>query len=254
MPILCYHAVDEAWRSPLALAPAVFDQHCAWLRAHRRVVSLADAANTMTDASRLPRGTAVLTFDDGFQGLYTDALPILLKHRLPATIFVVADTLTSTQRPVDWIDDPPTEPLKTLSRAQVLEMMSAGITVGSHSNTHRDLTALSEDECERDLRASREVLEDQLGVPIRWLAYPRGRHDERVRRAAARVGFTHGFALPEAPEPMSALAIPRVGIWSHDGLSALRVKTTNWYLALRSSRAYPLARAVRQLGRRRVAA
>ena len=67
-------------------------------------------------------------------------------------------------------------------------------------------------------------------------------------------GFTHGFALPEAPEPMSALAIPRVGIWSHDGLSALRVKTTNWYLALRSSRAYPLARAVRQLGRRRVAA
>ena len=128
-------------------------------------------------------------------------------------------------------------------------MREAGITFGSHSLAHHDLTLLGEDECERDLRESRELLEDLLGHPVRWLAYPRGRHNERVRRAASRAGFTHAFTLPTGPEPRGAHALPRVGIWPKDGINALRAKTSDWYLGVRTSRMFPLAAAVRHLGR-----
>jgi len=254
MPVLCYHAVDPAWRSPLAIPPDLFARQCAWISRHRRVVSLGQVVDGMHGAARLPHGVTALTFDDGFATLYTHALPILREHGLAATVFLVAATLGPARRAVDWVDDPPRQPLETLSRSQVLEMRAAGVTFGSHSFAHHDLTALSDDECERDLRASRDLLEDLLGDPVPWLAYPRGRHNERVRRAASRAGFTHAFTLPERPEPAGLHAVPRVGIWPKDGINALRAKTSDWYLAVRTSRAYPLARAVRQIGRSTVPA
>lgn len=249
MPVLCYHAVDPAWRSPLAIPPDAFARQCAWIGRHRRVVSLAAVVNAMNGSARVPHGVTALTFDDGFATLYTHALPILRAHGLTATVFLVASTLGSGRRTADWVDDPPQQPLQTLSRSQVLEMRAAGITFGSHSFAHHDLTSLSEDDCQRDLRASRELLEDLLGEPIRWLAYPRGRHNEGVRRAASRAGFSHAFTLPDGPEPAGPHALPRVGIWPKDGIRALRAKTSNWYVGLRTSRAYPFARAVQRLAR-----
>jgi peptidoglycan/xylan/chitin deacetylase (PgdA/CDA1 family) len=254
MPVLCYHAIDPAWRSPLAIAPDVFARQCAWISRHRRVVSLGEVVDAMNGTGRLPHGVVALTFDDGFETVHEHAMPILRRYGLAATVFLVAGTLGSDRRAVDWVDDPPPQPLESLSRSQVLEMREAGFTFGSHSFAHDDLTTLGDDECERDLLTSRELLEDVLGHSVRWLAYPRGRHDERVRRAASRAGFSHAFTLPQGPEPVALHAVPRVGIWPKDGINALRAKTSDWYLRLRTSRACPLARAVRQLGRVRVPA
>jgi peptidoglycan/xylan/chitin deacetylase (PgdA/CDA1 family) len=253
MAILCYHGVEDGWSSPLALAPEQFARHCDWLGDHRRVVGLGEAIDRLDDGARLSRGTTLLTFDDGFAGLHQHALPVLRQRRLPATVFLVAGTLAGSGTAIDWVDDPPATPLRTLSRNQVLEMQQTGISFGSHSFSHRDLTSLTEADCERDLRASRELLEDLLAEPIRWLAYPRGLHNEGVRRAAARAGFTHGFTLPQGPEPVSALALPRVGIWAHDGLNALRIKSADWYLTLRTGAGFPLVRALRGVRRLRPA-
>lgn len=247
MTILCYHSVEPGWDSPLAVAPESFAKHTAWLARARRVVDLDAAVARMTRSGRLPRGTVALTFDDGFSAIFDHAFPLLTEHRIPATVFLVAETLAQEGRSVDWVDDPPRYRLATLSRDQVLEMQQAGVRFGSHSYGHHDLTSLSQEECERDLRGSRELLEDLLGDPVRYLAYPRGIHNEVVRRAAARAGFTHGFALPESPEPVGPYSVPRVGVYPGDGELSLRVKTSEWYVPLRTSRVFP---AIRRLARR----
>jgi peptidoglycan/xylan/chitin deacetylase (PgdA/CDA1 family) len=240
--ILCYHAVDPEWRSPLSITPEAFEQHCAWLTRNRRVVGAAEAAVRLSTSDSLPRGVIAMTFDDGFKSVFEHAFPLLSTHRLPATVFLVAETLAPEALPVDWVDDPPLRPLATLSLEEVREMQEAGIRFGSHSYSHQDLTLLSESECERDLRASRELLEDQLETRVTLLAYPRGVHDEKVRRAAARAGFTHGFTLPDKQEPIGPFAIPRVGIYPGDGTRTLRGKTSTWYLRLRTSGAFPMLR------------
>jgi len=244
MPILCYHGVQPDWKSPLAMHPDAFDRQCAWLARRRRVVDLAKAVQTIGRRGDLPRGVASLTFDDGFASVYDHAFPILVRHRLPATVFLVTNTLTASGQPVDWVDDAGSTPLPTLSRDQVLEMQSAGIAFGSHSHSHHDLTTMTEEECVRDLRTSREFLEDLLHGPVPFVAYPRGRHTPRVREAARRAGFTHGFALPEGREAVSLHALPRVGLWAGNGLLALRLKTSCWYLPLRTSRAGALPKMV----------
>jgi peptidoglycan/xylan/chitin deacetylase (PgdA/CDA1 family) len=98
--------------------------------------------------------------------------------------------------------------------------------VGSHTTTHAHLTALSDAELSTELRASREHIEDVLQRPCRFLAFPYGEHDERVRDAARAAGYEAAFALPGRAAPWDVFALPRVGIWRHTGLFRTAVKTS----------------------------
>lgn len=233
MSVLCYHTVDPNWRSGLSMDPSVFRAHCAWLARHRRVVDLDTAVTLMDRGGNLPRGVCCLTFDDGLAGLYEHALPALRTFRLPATVFVVARTL-SHQQEVDWIDDPLPHQLGTLSLDQLREMIDSGVDVASHSNAHLVLTELNREACEHDLTISRELLEELFGKPVRHLAYPRGRHNNDVREAARRAGYSHAFGLPVGPEPVSAFSLPRVGVYRHNSVTMLRAKSTRGYLGVRN--------------------
>ena len=233
MTILCYHAVEPGWHAPMSMEPADLAEHCAWLARRKSVVPLQDGVRRLDRSGRLPRGVTALTFDDGFSSLFQHAWPVLARHRLPATVFLVAQTLTDHGQPVDWVDSPPAHRLETLSLDQVREMQSAGIAFESHSYSHADLTSLSFETCVRDLRTSRELLESLLGRPVRLLAYPRGRHNDAVRSAARRAGFSHAFTLPENREPGGPYAVPRVGVYRGNGLNELRMKSARPYLRLR---------------------
>ncbi len=234
MTVLCYHAIDPRWAAPISVHPETFAAHCGWLTRRRRVLPLDEVVGAARGGGGSARGAVAITFDDGFASVYDHAFPILARERIPATVFPVAGTLTTGGQPVDWVDRPPaTGPPATLDRSQIREMHEAGIGFGSHGFAHEDLTRLGDLECERDLRESRLLLEEIVGAPIRFLAYPRGRHDERVRRAAERAGYTHAFALPERHEPVTRYSIPRVGVYGGNGLMTLRIKADPLYLPLR---------------------
>jgi peptidoglycan/xylan/chitin deacetylase (PgdA/CDA1 family) len=245
MTILCYHSVEPDWESPLAVRPEAFAQQAAWLRRSRQVLPLQDALPRLDARGQLPGGTVALTFDDGFAALHEHVLPVLAREKLPATVFLVAQTLTPAGRPVDWVDTPGTGPLTTLTVDQVLEMQDAGVDFQSHSWAHHDLTGLSWEDCVRDLRQSRQFLSDVLGRQVTLLAYPRGLHDAGVRKAAAAAGYSHAFALPETAEDPEDYAIPRVGIYRGNGPLTVRVKAARPYLRLRTSE--PVARHARRM-------
>lgn len=232
--VLCYHAVDPRWQHPLSVDPSTFATHVRWLARHRDVVPLSALIERYERTGRWGGGVA-LTFDDGFQSVAEHAWPVLRRHGFPATLFIVAGTLSEGQR-VDWVDDAPPFELPTLDADQLLELHAAGVEIGSHTLHHPDLTRLSEERCLEDLTTSRAVLEELLGQPVRMLAYPRGLHDARVRRIAEQAGYRWAFTLPDGPEPVSRSSLPRVGMYRGNGASTLRIKTHPWYLRWRTSR------------------
>lgn len=242
MTILCYHAVQEGWDSPMSMDPPAFAQQAEWLARRTSVVPLQSAVTSLDRRARLPRGTTALTFDDGFDGLHAHLTPVLARLGIPATVFLVAETLTEGSRPVDWVDTPPRHALATLTIDQVRDMQASGVAFESHSFSHLDLTQLSFEQCVDDLTRSRELLESLLDRPVRLLAYPRGRHNAAVRAAAQRAGYTHAFTLPEDREDPGPFAVPRVGIHRGNGAGHLRLKTARPYLGVRTSRGYRTAR------------
>jgi peptidoglycan/xylan/chitin deacetylase (PgdA/CDA1 family) len=79
-----------------------------------------------------------------------------------------------------------------LDVAELSELCRAGVAVGNHSATHRNLARCSDDELTTEVSVARHRLEEALGVPVRHFAYPDGRHDRRVVES---VGVEHRLAF-----------------------------------------------------------
>lgn len=238
MSILCYHEVAPDWDSPLCVTPTAFEEHLAWLAKHRRLLPLEVAERSLTRAARLAAGTSAITFDDGYRGVFEHAFPLLKRMGIPATVFLVSEAARNSHRAIEWLDESDLSPSHTvfpLTIDQIFEMRESGISFGSHSHTHPDLTAVSIGECETELRTSKEYLEDLLKAPVVRLAYPRGRHNEAVRAAAEKVGFRACYSLPGGREFTGRMAIPRVGVYGRNRTLTVRIKSSRYYLPARSS-------------------
>jgi peptidoglycan/xylan/chitin deacetylase (PgdA/CDA1 family) len=84
-----------------------------------------------------------------------------------------------------------------LTPDDVLALWKAGVTVGSHSATHRNLAQCSASELDEEITGNRDYLERLLGVPIRDFAFPFGsrRHySERAIRACFAAGHERGYS------------------------------------------------------------
>lgn len=88
-----YHGLVERDLDPFCwhmLAVEKFERQMAWLARRYQVLPLEEALERL-DAGTLPARAACLTFDDGYRSNATLAAPILARHGLCATVFLVAD-------------------------------------------------------------------------------------------------------------------------------------------------------------------
>jgi peptidoglycan/xylan/chitin deacetylase (PgdA/CDA1 family) len=102
---LVYHRVHaddatiEDWgNAVLTVSRRDFDRQMAWLARHRRCLAL-DPAIALLVEGRLPAGSAMVTFDDGYRDNLELALPVLERHGVPATIFVTTGLLDAARDP-----------------------------------------------------------------------------------------------------------------------------------------------------------
>jgi len=140
----------------------------------------------------LPERSLAITFDDGCRDFAEHAWPALRRHGFGATLFVVAGEVGGTNR---W-DQALGEPVRRLLGWDELRALAReGLEVGSHSLTHADLGAAAPAAAERELRVSRELLEDRLERPVRLLAWPFGRFSPHALRLAGAAGYRGACAV-----------------------------------------------------------
>lgn len=221
--VLCYHAVSEGWDHLLSVHPRALDRQLRLMRA--RWYQPGSAADVLDGRRRVVH----VTFDDGFRSVW-NAVPVLERLGARATVFACSDYAEDgrTFAPAELADEASAHPdeLATMDWDSLAALADRGIEVGSHTKTHPHLTAVSDSELRAELRESRERLEDVLGMPCRFLSFPYGEHDRRVRAAARASGYHGAFALPGREKPRDVFALPRVGVWRHTGLPRLAVKTS----------------------------
>jgi peptidoglycan/xylan/chitin deacetylase (PgdA/CDA1 family) len=196
------------------------------------VLHLTDYLDALGRGGDAGRGV-VLTFDDGYESVYTGGWPVLRELGLPATVFLVTGYVGRSN---EWEQPLARGAFRHLSWDQAREMAADGLVrFESHGVTHRDLTALDDAELEREFRESREAIAGELGRAPEAFSYPFGRFDARVAAALREAGYTYGVAVTARPgwSRRNPLAVARTGMYSTDGVRALAVR-----LGLRSPERY----------------
>ena len=200
VPVVFHHHVAD----DRPVTPAGFDAQLRWLsRRGYRTPSLGRFLQHVTGASPLPARSLLITFDDGYADNWICAYPLLRRHGFRAVVFLTTGRMSGTGIRLTLADggaSPETirserRPEGFLSWDEVRAMASSGVVeFGSHSHTHNDFDrrrpwpALAE-----ELARSKAVIEQEAGTPVTAVAWPWGRHDNRLIDAARQAGFELAF-------------------------------------------------------------
>ena len=154
----------------------------------------ADATLTSTDTKRY----AVVTFDDGFESFIENALPVLRRKGICATVFVVTEYLGKVP---GWQRfDPVCNGGEKLMSAEQLETLPAElISIGSHTMTHPVLTSLCEHEAREEILSSRLRLEEIMGRDINLLSFPYGAFNRDLVTLCREAGYARVFTILPIP-------------------------------------------------------
>lgn len=216
--ILGYHDVLSA-EGGFHVSPARLRDHLRMVQdAGFTFVPLEALVSRLGERRPLDR-LAVVTFDDGLLGLYDHGLAVLSDLGVPATAFVVSAGHGTA--PTWW---PGAQ--RTVSAAELVDLAGVpGLTVGSHTRTHRSLPSLDRRAMRAELAGSRHELEHLIGRPVDLLAYPSGHHDGIVRAEAAAAGYRAActFANGRVTSATDPHRLPRLTMGVHHHRARLAV-------------------------------
>jgi len=250
--ILCYHNVvplgyEGIGGAGLHMPRDTFARQMQWLVAHYTVLSLAEFADRLARGASL-RSIAVIAFDDGYNGVFEQAAPILSDLGITATVFVVASaagraagfwwdqpSIVEAETPAlreRWLTDLKGDDDAIVGTAAprgrsnvphshrpaewstIRAWLGKSIEIGVHTSTHRCLPTLSDAELNHEIEDSRSMVHHATGVRPAFFAYPYGISDARVRARVRMAGYQAALGLE--PGLVSAAAdpwsLPRINV------------------------------------------
>ena len=193
LAILGYHKIGPpspgGWESWYYVPEATFLSQLRWLCDQGwQFISAAALLRGLDEPASLPERAALVTFDDGYRSTLTVALPCLRQFDCPAALFLPTDFIGGSNTFDQGME--PTEPICNWDDLRVLERN--GVSVQSHTASHRWLSQLDVATQTDELRRSKAVLEAGLNKRIELLSYPYGdaaTDIAAVRRAGYRAAF-----------------------------------------------------------------
>jgi peptidoglycan/xylan/chitin deacetylase (PgdA/CDA1 family) len=177
IPILMYHGFTE---DPSELYSAVvsidmFEQQMSYLKDNDyTVLTVSELARLLSSGQALPPNAVVLTFDDGYEGFYDLAYPVLQKNQLPGTAYLYVDGMVNGG--ITW------DEARQLTGDGLLE-------VGSHGISHHMLPLMMPEEIITELIESRLRLESELDVSVETFCYPIGALTPAIARKVEAAGY-----------------------------------------------------------------
>ena len=209
--ILIYHRVGGATGVQVDLPTELFERQIAMLAATGRVVDLDSALGILSSAGPDagsdaagsdegvpgPADPVVVTFDDGTADFADVAVPVLVRHAVPATLYLATDFV---ERGRDFPDDG-----KPLSWGALGDVASTGlVTIGSHTHTHALLDRVGPEDAADELDRSIGLIEDRLGRRAHHFAYPKAVAGSPPAEDAVRRRFRSAALAGTRPNPYGA--------------------------------------------------
>ena len=232
IPVLVYHQIDAA---PVKGSPfrSLYVSPAAFARQMRLLKWLGYTGLSMTGLQPYLNGekqgkVVGITFDDGYLNNLNHALPVLVRYGFSSTCYAVSSLLGKTNI---WDEQTGIPQTLLMNEVEMRQWISGGQEIGSHTRSHINLLASSDEVCNSEILQGRTDLEVALREPVRHFCYPYGRYGARHK---TMVGV-HGFVTATTTQRSRChggtdmLAIPRVPVLRSTSLPMFWVKLASGY-------------------------
>ena len=208
IPILLYHRFGPGVADSMTVSTPVFESHLRYLKDHGyTVIPLWQLVQyCLGGSSSFPSRSIVIVADDGHKTVHTDMGPLLKKYRIPMTLFIYPSAISHASYAMTW------DQLRDLKATGLVDVQSHSFW---HPNFNVDKKRLSpvayEALVEKQLGKSREILEKELNIRVKMLAWPFGIYDEQLIRKAREAGYVAAFSIERRHVTLSdnVMALPR---------------------------------------------
>jgi peptidoglycan/xylan/chitin deacetylase (PgdA/CDA1 family) len=190
--IFDYHRFNTYRADSMTVSLSVFEFQLRYMAQHGyHFIPLARyVAYRMGKASPPPPRSVIITMDDGSESVYTEALPLIRKYRIPITLFIYPSAISNASSAMTW------KQLRALKATGLFDIQSHTYWHPNFKVEKRRLTPSQYNKfVDIQFRRSREVLDRKLGINVSMLAWPFGIYDKELVQKANNNGYTAAFAL-----------------------------------------------------------
>lgn len=200
--VLQYHHVSEDTPAATSISPKVFGAHLDYLAENNfNVISIESLPKLLKAGGNLPDRAVIITFDDGYESIYTTAYPLLKKRKWPFTVFV--NTKPHDEKNPQYIQ-----------WKELREMAKHKATIANHSDSHphlirRELGLPVKEWREwriAQIEFAQKRIEKEIGKAVPFFAYPFGEYDAELERELAKRGY---FAFGQQSGPVAKNSNPQ---------------------------------------------
>lgn len=205
--VLQYHHVSETSPRVTSVTPAEFRSHMEFLAKNGfEVVPLTDLITQIKRGETPPLRAVAISFDDGYQNIADNAVPILKEYGFPYTLFVSIAPMMEGHKGM-------------MSEVTLKQLAVEGAEIANHSYDHGHLVRLleGEDEAAWLLRIKTQLLQTEAALTrIRgestqpMLAYPFGEYNAALQSLVEELGMVaFGQQSGALGQYSSLTALPR---------------------------------------------
>jgi peptidoglycan/xylan/chitin deacetylase (PgdA/CDA1 family) len=200
--VLIYHRVGRRTPVEVDLPTPLFAEQMAYVAQETDLVTLTEGLRRLSSATDA-RPMVAVTFDDGTADFADVAVPVLVKHQVPVTLYVATRFLEDG---IPFPDDG-----TPLSWAALGDAVATGfVDVGSHTHGHTLLDRLAVDQIDAELDRSIELIGERLGVRAAHFAYPKAVMGSAAADAAVRKRFDSAAVAGTHVNPYGATDVHRL--------------------------------------------
>ena len=218
--VIYYHDIVEAGKghSYQRIEVNKFEMQMRYLKEHGyKSLLFEDLQN------EIPEKAVLVTFDDGFESVYRNAVPIMREYDIQGNIFL----------PTKYVDEKDEHFMSWETLQELCE--SKKFSVAGHTHTHVDIRSLDEEKMREEIETSNNLIFQKLGIETKSFCMPYGKYDLQSiwrLRKNSQYQFIYGSFYGHAVKKrLVKFLVPRIGISNEDTLEVFEKKLEgkmNW--------------------------
>ena len=236
IPVLNYHAIDENLvgkpSSPnVTVSLAAFKEQVKWLHDEGYTsVEKDELQAVILNGKKIYDKKVLITFDDGYNSLYKHAMGILSEYNFKATLFLSTSFIGRTY---DQPDFAYVKNDRQLTWEEIKALVTAGWSIQSHGNTHVRMNHLDKKSLSQEIKVSKDIIEQHLGLPVDEFAFPYGLYNNMVLTQLRDSGYKFAYSVHSGKLMPHArrYRLPRIDINNMDDMDSYKIKVSTGYIS-----------------------